>query len=52
LDAQAARANIIDAFGEYRRALKHNESLLIYYAVHGTRDGDKAYWLLVDSHPS
>jgi hypothetical protein len=51
LDAQATRANIINAFGEYRRALKENDNLLVFYAGHGTRDGDKAYWLPVDSDP-
>ena len=51
LDADATRDNILDAFGRYRRTLNENDSLLIYYAGHGTRDGEKAYWLPVDADP-
>jgi Caspase domain/Sel1 repeat len=51
LDAEATHDNILDAFGLYRRTLGENDKLLIYYAGHGMRDGDKAYWLPVDSDP-
>src|ERR1035438_5392340 len=51
LDADATRSNILDAFGEYRRSLREADELLIYYAGHGIRDGEKAYWLPVDSRP-
>jgi hypothetical protein len=51
VDAAATRTNILKAFGDYRRRLHDNDNLLIYYAGHGARDGDKAYWLPVDSDP-
>jgi hypothetical protein len=51
LDAQATRVNILNAFSDYRRRLRDNDNLLIYYAGHGARDGGKAYWLPVDSDP-
>jgi hypothetical protein len=51
LDGDATRDNILGAFGQYRRTLNENDSFLIYYAGHGIRDGDKAYWLPVDADP-
>lgn len=51
VDDRATRAGILNAFGEYRRSLRSNDNLLIYYAGHGARDGDKAYWLPFDSDP-
>lgn len=51
-DAQATRANILNAFADYRRRLHDNDNLLIYYAGHGARDGGQAYWLPVDSDPN
>lgn len=51
LDGQATRANIIGAIRNYRNTLGKNDSLLIYYGGHGSRDrdADKAYWLPVDA---
>jgi hypothetical protein len=49
LDGEATRAKILDAFGEYQRTLGENDSLLIYYAGHGARYGDEAYWLPADA---
>ena len=51
VDGAATRTNILDAFAGYRRRLRENDNLLIYYAGHGARDGGKAYWLPVDSNP-
>jgi len=51
LDGDATRDNILGAFGQYRRTLNENDSFLIYYAGHGIRDGDKAYWLPVNADP-
>ena len=51
VDGAATRTNILTAFAEYRRDLHENDNLLIYYAGHGARDGDKAYWLPYDSDP-
>ena len=51
VDAEATRANIMSAFGRYRTELHPNDNLLVYYAGHGTRDGNEAYWLPVDSGP-
>ena len=47
----ATRAQIVSALSAYRRALKEDASLLIYYAGHGYNDKetDKAYWLPVDA---
>ena len=52
VDGAATRTNILDAFADYRRRLRENDNLLIYYAGHGARDGGKAYWLPVDSNPN
>jgi TPR repeat protein len=51
IDTQATRANIIGAIRNYRNTLDKNDSLLIYYGGHGSRDrdADKAYWLPVDA---
>ncbi len=51
LNAEATRANILNAFNQYRRSLHENDSLLIYYAGHGSseREADKAYWLPADA---
>ncbi len=54
LDANATRANILEALTHYRNTLQENDSLLIYYAGHGDRDSDEAggraaYWIPVDA---
>ena len=51
LDQNATRSNILNTLNKYRRVLKENDSLLIYYAGHGDSDpdADKAYWLPVDA---
>jgi hypothetical protein len=51
LNGEATRANILNAFNQYRRNLHENDSLLIYYAGHGSseREADKAYWLPADA---
>lgn len=45
------RAEIINALNEYRRSLKADDNLLIYYAGHGHFDEEtkKAYWIPVDA---
>jgi Caspase domain len=51
VDSDATRSNILNAMDQYRRSLRENDSLLIYYAGHGylDREADKAYWLPVDA---
>jgi hypothetical protein len=51
LDGDATRSNILNAMSRYRRALRANDNLLIYYAGHGESDpdADKAYWLPADA---
>ena len=51
LNGEATRSNILNAFNQYRRNLHENDSLLIYYAGHGSseREADKAYWLPADA---
>jgi hypothetical protein len=41
------RADIVDAFDEYRETLTSNDNLLIYYAGHGWLDdaAEEGYWL-------
>lgn len=53
LDSDATRTKIIDALSEYRRTLKPDDNLLVYYAGHGhyDKEADKAYWLPVDADP-
>ena len=53
LNQDATRSNILGALGQYRRSLRENDSLLIYYAGHGHSDpdADKAYWLPADAEP-
>jgi tetratricopeptide (TPR) repeat protein len=43
------RAEIVDAFDEYRETLSETDNLLIYYAGHGWLDDetDEGYWLTV-----
>jgi hypothetical protein len=47
----ATRAQIVAALLSYRRELKADDNLLIYFAGHGynDREADKAYWLPVDA---
>ena len=47
-DEHATRKGILDALREYRNSLKGSDNLLIYFAGHGTRDGDISYWLPQD----
>ena len=51
LNADATRTNILNALNQYRRSLRANDNLLIYYAGHGQSDkeADKAYWLPADA---
>ncbi len=53
LDDEATRTNILNAVSQYRRSLRSDDNLLIYYAGHGQydRDADKAYWLPFDAEP-
>jgi hypothetical protein len=53
LNQEATRDKILDAITHFRKALAENDSLLIYYAGHGTYDRgtDKGYWLPVDADP-
>ncbi len=45
------RADIIDAFDEYRETLTENDNLLVYYAGHGWLDKSegRGYWLPVNA---
>jgi tetratricopeptide (TPR) repeat protein len=47
----ATREQIIHALSDYRRTLKENANLLVYYAGHGfyDKDADKTYWLPADA---
>jgi uncharacterized caspase-like protein len=47
----ATRNDIIAAINMYRKTLKEDDSLLIYYAGHGEfgQIANKAYWLPVDA---
>jgi uncharacterized caspase-like protein len=47
----ATRAQMLDAFDEYRRTLLEPDNLLIYYAGHGylDSDSDRGYWIPVDA---
>lgn len=47
----ADRKGVIDALSQYRRTLKENDNLLIYYAGHGYLDPDsnRGYWLPSDA---
>ncbi len=50
----AKRVEIINALNEYRRSLKPDDNLLIYYAGHGhfDKETDKAYWIPTDGERS
>jgi uncharacterized caspase-like protein len=50
----AKRVEIINAMNEYRRSLKPDDNLLIYYAGHGhfDKETDKAYWIPTDGERS
>jgi len=47
----AKRSDILVALNKYRKNLKREDNLLIYYAGHGILDkeGDEGYWLPVDA---
>lgn len=47
----ATRAEMLDAFDDYRRNLHESDNLLIYYAGHGylDTDSDRGYWIPVDA---
>jgi len=49
----ASHDDILDAFDNYRKMLKAEDNLLIYYAGHGWLDeaGEEGYWLPVDAKP-
>jgi hypothetical protein len=51
LNENATRANILDTLNQFRRSLRENDNLLVYYAGHGhsDREADKAYWLPADA---
>jgi hypothetical protein len=51
LNGDASRANILNTMSQYRRSLRGDDNLLIYYAGHGflDREADKAYWLPADA---
>jgi hypothetical protein len=51
LNGEATRANILNTMSQYRRSLRSDDNLLIYYAGHGflDREADKAYWLPADA---
>lgn len=51
LNESATRSGILNSLSQYRRALRENDNLLIYYAGHGHSDPDagKAYWLPADA---
>ena len=47
----ATRDNVLRALAQFRRNLKPNDNLLLYYAGHGVLDevGDRGYWLPVNA---
>jgi WD40 repeat protein len=47
----ATRMDVLNTINDFRKKLKEEDSLLIYYAGHGDYDKitDKAYWLPVDA---
>ena len=47
----ASRRDVVKALADYRRNLKPNDNLLIYYAGHGVLDQitEQGYWLPVDA---
>ncbi len=47
----ATRAEILRSLSKYRKTLRAEDNLLIYYAGHGwlDRDADNGYWLPVDA---
>ncbi|MDA0261157.1 MAG: caspase family protein, partial [Proteobacteria bacterium] len=47
----ATRASVVKALADYRRDLKTDDNLLIYYAGHGVLDQvtEQGYWLPVDA---
>lgn len=49
--SNATRADILMALHDYRRTLKNDDSLLIYYAGHGEidRQSQRGYWLPVNA---
>ena len=49
LDGDATRSHILDSIMSFHDKLNENDNLLIYYAGHGYRAGDKAYWLPADT---
>ena len=51
--ARPPRDNILTAITHFRKSLAENDSLLIYYAGHGSydRQTEKGYWLPVDADP-
>jgi len=53
LNADATRVNILNAVSWYRRNLRADDNLLIYYAGHGYNDKEtgRAYWLPADASP-
>lgn len=40
---------IVGAVNEYKRVLTENDNLRIYYAGHGVKEEDEAYWIPVDA---
>jgi len=50
----ASRDDILDAFDSYRKILREEDNLLIYYAGHGWLDeaAEHGYWLPVDAKGS
>jgi hypothetical protein len=51
LEEQATRDNIMKALNEYRKKLKEDDSLMIYYSGHGHFDPDTgtSFWMPVDA---
>ena len=45
----ATRTDILDALGDYRETLRAEDSLLIFYAGHGTLTEARGYWQGVNS---
>jgi TPR repeat protein len=47
----ATRDQIVRALNDQRAALTEADNLLIYYAGHGTLDGDVGFWQGIDAEP-
>ena len=48
-DQEATKANILDELDDFRKKIKHEDRLLIYYSGHGHLEGSQGFWIPVDA---